>query len=187
MTLSRTTVLGGVGVLACAAFVTVAVARSDDRSRPATGLVREVREATRDFFDVSVAKAAGYASAGSCVSGPQEGAMGIHYPNGTLVGDGVLDASRPEILIYELRGSRMRLLGVEFIVLADAWNAANAGPPVLMGQHFNYVAAPNRYGLPSFYELHVWAWKDNPSGMFADWNPTVSCEDYAGEGVHGGH
>ena len=107
--------------------------------------------------------------------------MGIHYPNGALVGDGVLDPRRPEILIYEQRGGRLRLLGVEFLVIAEQWHAANAAPPVLMGQHFHYVGSPNRYGLPPFYELHVWAWRDNPSGMFADWNPQVSCDGYAGE------
>ena len=60
-----------------------------------------------------------------------------------------------------------------------------------MGQHFHFVGSPNRYGGGAFYELHVWAWKHNPSGMFADWNPTVSCDDYAGESsasaVHGMH
>jgi hypothetical protein len=60
-----------------------------------------------------------------------------------------------------------------------------------MGQHFHYVGSPNRYRLPPFYELHVWAWRDNPHGMFVDWNPEVSCEEYTGEaGTHssaGGH
>ena len=74
--------------------------------------------------------------------------MGIHYPNGDLVGDGELDASPPEILIYEQRGGRLRLLGVEYIVIAEEWDAKNPGPPVLMGQHFHYVGSPNRYGLP---------------------------------------
>jgi len=150
-----------------------------------SGLIAEVRVATRDFHDVGVAIGAGYASAGSCVSGPQAGAMGIHYPNGALVSDGVLDPRLPEILIYEQRGGRLRLLGVEFLVIAEQWHAANAAPPVLMGQHFHYVGSPNRYGLPPFYELHVWAWRDNPSGTFADWNPQVSCDGYAGEsGAH---
>jgi hypothetical protein len=149
----------------------------------ATGLIREVRIGTKDFQDVGAALAAGYASSGSCVSGPEEGAMGIHYPNGALIGDGALDPRRPEILIYEQRGGRLRLLGVEFLVIADAWHAQNPGPPVLMGQHFHYVGSPNRYGLPPFYELHVWAWKHNPHGMFVDWNPLVSCEEYTGEDV----
>ena len=53
-----------------------------------------------------------------------------------------------------------------------------AMPPTLIGQAFNYVGAPNRYHLPAFYELHVWAWKQNPNGTFTDWNPKVPCEEY---------
>jgi hypothetical protein len=163
--------------------------RQNDRERTATGLVKEVRLATRDFRDVHAAMGAGYGSAGSCVSGPQEGAMGIHYPNGPLVMDGLLDPSRPEILIYEQRDGRLRLLGVEFLVIAEQWDTAHPGaPPVLLGQHFQYVGSPNRYGLPPFYELHVWAWRNNPLGMFVDWNSAVSCEEYDGEdGAHAAH
>ena len=50
-----------------------------------------------------------------------------------------------------------------------------------MGQLFQYNSSPNRYGIPAFYELHVWAWKDNPDGMFVDWNPRVSCEEFTGD------
>jgi len=142
------------------------------------GLVDEVRRATQDFHDVGVAMAAGYASMGSCVSGPQEGAMGIHFVNGDLVGDGALDAQRPEALMYEARGGKLHFVGVEYIVPLSATNARNGSPPTLMGQSFHYTGAPNRYGIPAFYSLHVWAWKPNPHGTFVDWNPTVSCEDY---------
>jgi hypothetical protein len=168
----------GVAGVACAAFAARALAGGDERRDPATGLVREVRLATQDFRSVSMARAAGYQSLGSCVSGPQEGAMGIHFAKGPLIGDGMLDATQPELLIYEQRNGRLRLLGVEFLVRAEDWHAHNADPPVLMGQHFQYVSSPNRYGLPAFYELHVWAWRDNPHGMFVDWNPTVSCEEF---------
>jgi hypothetical protein len=134
--------------------------------------------------DPAAAVAAGYASLGSCVSGPQEGAMGVHFANGALIGDGVLDPAHPELVIYEQRGRQFRLLGVEFLVIAADWHATHAAPPVLMGQHFQYVASLNRYGLPAFYELHVWAWKNNPQhGMFVDWNPNVSCEEYTAEEV----
>jgi len=167
--------------ISSALIATAVHAASDDRG--ATGLVREVREATADFRDPAAAVAAGYASLGSCVSGPQEGAMGVHFANGALVGDGALDASRPELVIYEQRGRQFRLLGVEYLVIAADWHATHPAPPVLMGQHFHYVGSPNRYGLPPFYELHVWAWKNNPSGMFVDWNPNVSCEDYTAEEV----
>jgi len=50
-----------------------------------------------------------------------------------------------------------------------------------MGQLFQYASSPNRYRIPAFYELHVWTWKQNPNGMFVDWNPSVSCEDYTAE------
>jgi hypothetical protein len=112
----------------------------------------------------------------------------VHLVNGGLVGDGALDATRPEALLYEEKNGQMRLLAVEYVVIAEAWHAANEAPPVLMGQLFNYVGAPNRYGIPAFYELHVWAWKHNPNGVFADWNPAVSCADFTGgDGMPHGH
>ena len=154
-----------------------AVARAGaGASRPS--LVDEVRSATRGFQDVAAARTAGYAQFLGCVSGPQEGAMGVHFVNGDLVGDGLIDVKRPEALMYETKAGRHHLVGVEYIVLADAWNARNQAPPTLMGQSFHYTGSPNRYGIPAFYALHVWAWKPNPHGMFADWNPGVSCEEH---------
>jgi hypothetical protein len=47
---------------------------------------------------------------------------------------------------------------------------------MLEGQGFQLVGSPNRYGLAPFFELHVWAWRDNPNGAFVDWNDRVSCE-----------
>lgn len=107
--------------------------------------------------------------------------MGIHFANGGLVGDGALDAMHPEALLYEPKDGKLQLVGVEYIVIADDWNAHHQTPPVLMGQLFNYSGAPNRFGIPAFYELHVWAGKNNPAGVFADWNPRVSCEEYVGD------
>ena len=138
-------------------------------------LAQVVREATRSFQDAGTAMTAGYARFLGCVSGPQEGAMGVHYVNGALVQDGQIDASRPEALMYESKNGRLRLLGVEYIGMADAWHATHTEPPTLGGQVFHYVGSPNRYALPAFYELHVWAWRDNPAGMFADWNARVAC------------
>jgi hypothetical protein len=146
-----------------------------DKHDVPVGLLKAVRDATQDFRDVRVAQNAGYTSLGSCVTGPERGAMGVHFARTELIGDGALDPSTPELLVYEPRDGRFRLVGVEFIVIAAQWDAAHAEPPVLMGQHFNLVAAPNRYKLPAFYELHVWAWRDNPFGTFVDWNPDVSC------------
>lgn len=139
-------------------------------------LVQLVRDATKQFADVNAATAAGYQPFLGCVSGPDHGAMGFHYVNSALVGDGELDASHPEALIYEASGDALRLVGVEFVVIADTWLAKHDSPPVLEGQTFQFVSSPNRYGLPAHFELHVWAWRNNPNGAFVDWNNKVSCE-----------
>jgi hypothetical protein len=146
-----------------------------DRDVPAK-LVEIVRENTRQFLDVNSATAAGYAPFLGCVTGPDHGAMGVHYVNGDLVGDAELDSSRPEALIYEMKDGRARLVGVEFIVDAAAWGKNHQNPPVLEGQTLQFVDSPNRFGLKPFYELHVWAWRNNPQGAFVDWNNRVSCE-----------
>jgi len=147
-----------------------------DHDAPAK-LVQIVRDATRQYIDVNNA-APDYGPAFGCVSGPDHGAMGIHYINGKLVGDGEIDAAHPEALIYEPVGDRRRLVGVEYIVDAATWLANHKGvPPMLEGQAFQFVGSPNRYGIPAFFELHVWAWRDNPNGAFVDWNNEVTCEN----------
>jgi hypothetical protein len=85
--------------------------------------------------------------------------------------------------MYEPKGGKLELVGVEYIVIAAAWDAANKTPPTLMGQLFHHTPSPNRYGIPAFYALHVWAWKSNPHGMFVDWNPKVSCQEHTAGGV----
>jgi len=154
---------------------------AEGMTQTVTSLAEVVRQSTDQYQEVKAAEDAGFALAHGCVSGPNGGAMGVHYANGDLVGDGEIDAQKPEALIYEQSYGQLHLVGVEYIVLAEAWDANHDAAPVLMGQLFNLNGAPNRYGLPAFYELHVWAWKHNPTGMFADWNPNVSCEEYTGD------
>jgi hypothetical protein len=81
-------------------------------------LVQIVRQATERFTDVNAANAAGYAPAFGCVTGPDMGAMGVHYINGALVSGGELNATEPQALIYEPVGNAMKLVGVEYITLA---------------------------------------------------------------------
>jgi hypothetical protein len=138
-------------------------------------LVQIVRDATRQYLDVN-STAPDYQPAFGCVSGPDHGAMGVHYINGALVGDGAIDGQHPEALIYEPSEKGLRLVGVEYIVDAATWMAQHNAPPMLEGQAFHLVNSPNQYGLPAFFELHVWAWRDNPQGAFVDWNNRVSCE-----------
>ena len=145
-------------------------------SGPPAKLVLAVREATSQYIDVNKATAAGYGPFLGCVSGSDHGAMGIHYVNSTLVGDGQIDPDRPEALIYEPLDGKLELVGVEYIVDAKTWLSSHSGPPVLEGQTFLLVTSPNRYEIPSFFELHVWAWRDNPQGAFVDWNNRVTCE-----------
>jgi hypothetical protein len=166
-------------LVSCLSWWSLTLPANAQEHRHAGGvLVDVVSRAIQQFTNPGAAVAAGYAPFLGCVSGPQEGAMGIHYVNGALVGDGELDAQRPEALMYEPRNGRLQLVGVEFIVLAEQWDAAHDAPPTLLGQVFHYNGSPNRYGIPAFYELHVWAARHNPNGAFADWNPRVSCEDH---------
>jgi hypothetical protein len=108
--------------------------------------------------------------------------MGLHYVNLSLVGDGVLDPAKPEIVIYEpLPNGGRKLIGADFLVFYDHWHAANTGTPQLGGQLMHLIDAPNRYGLPAFYTLHVWAWKPSPTGAFVNWHQDVSCEAFDGQ------
>jgi len=137
------------------------------------------RAATAGFHQVEAATAAGYgefrdAANIACIETPGVGVMGIHYVNGALVSDGVVDAASPEALVYQpLANGQRRLVAVEYIVFYSMW--AGASKPSLFGQEFKLIGSTNRYGIPAFYELHAWVWQNNPSGMFKDWNPSGSC------------
>lgn len=163
-----------------AAAVTMLAAPDDmhaNHGGPVTAkLVQAVRNATAHFANVNAATAAGYQPLFGCVSGPDHGAMGVHYINLALYADGQLDETRPEALIYEPSNGALTLVGAEYIVDAATWMSQNNSPPMLEGQAFQLVTSPNRYGLPAFFELHVWAWRDSPTGAFVDWNTGVTCE-----------
>jgi len=141
-------------------------------------LVEKVRRATEKYQNVHAAISDGFVKGTPCVSGPDMGAMGIHFVRADRINNGVLNADEPEALIYEPQpGGGLRLVGVEFIVIASIWASLhpNVGPPAIEGDLLNFIDAPNRYGLPAFYEMHVWAWEPNPKGTFADWNTHVTC------------
>ena len=140
-------------------------------------IIAKVRDVVLSFTKEEVAK---YSKAKTpCVTGPEFGAMGVHFINTDNM-DGVLDVNKPEALIYEPQANgKMRLVGVEFIVPKPAWDELHPDPldrPALLGHLLNFVGEPNRYGLPGFYEIHVWAFDDNPKGALTDWNPDVTCE-----------
>ena len=141
------------------------------------------RAATARFHQLEAADASGYKIrvqdlAGiTCIDSPGAGVMGIHYANGSALGDALLDPAKPEALVYQpLPNGKLRLVAAEYIVFEGAWlMAGNTAGPRLFGQPLKLIPMGNRYGLPPFYEIHAWIWQHNPDGMFKDWNPSGTC------------
>jgi len=130
--------------------------------------VAALRARTAAFHRFEAAAAAGWgARITDCFSNPELGGMGYHYGNPALI-DGIVDAAQPELLLYEpQKNGRLRFVAVEYVVPFTAWTATE--PPTLYGQSFHRHEA---FGL---WVLHVWHMTENPSGIFTDWNPKVSC------------
>lgn len=141
----------------------------------------QVRQATAPYRDINVAAQAGWVGRDPfCVSGENQGGMGVHVANpALLMGGNQPEVSQPQVLIYEPEADgSMRLVGVEYVVIAALWDAKHPdhSTPSVGGQLMDLITAPNRYGLPAVYSLHAWAWRYNPKGAFAQWNPNVTCE-----------
>ena len=166
---------GWMRALALGAMLATGAARAEEHDHDHGGvqadapLAAHVRAANGRFltFNPDALKKEGYAAI-PCTSSIDGGAMGIHYVNGAYLGDVVSKIERPQAVMYEPDAQgHMHLVGVEYITFK--------GPATLEGQLFAFQNSPNRYGLDPFYELHVWAWKQNPRGAFADFNPHVTC------------
>ena len=129
----------------------------------------QLREATRPYHDIEAAAVAGYTrSVADCLVHEHHGAMGYHHTNRGHV-DAKVEIGKPEILLYEKTGDgKYKLNGVEFIVPYSAWPRDSIAP-VLMGQKLKHED-----NLKIWY-LHVWAWKENSDGLFADFHPDVQC------------
>ena len=105
-----------------------------------------------------------------CMENQPTGGMGYHYVNVGLLDD-VVEVAHPEAVMYEPGpNGQLQLVGLEYVIPAGAWTSED--PPVLFGQEFTL----NQFDL---WALHVWIWKNNPSGIFNDWNPNVSCANAA--------
>ncbi|MCC7207264.1 MAG: hypothetical protein IT323_08160 [Anaerolineae bacterium] len=164
--------------LGVAARSAIAQEQDDTLSADARSLLYEVRGETADFRDVDLALEAGYGKFLDCFTLGDEMGMGQHYVNGELAGDDVLDALRPEALVYEPRhDGSMILVAFEYLVFADVWDPHNTGreAPTLFGQAFHLKT--NIPETPPVWALHLWLWSHNPEGLFADYNPIVSCPD----------
>ena len=168
--------------LACAALALLgaAGAASPALADPVDDMA-DVRSATAAFHSTAAVEQHGYAllvdtAKIPCIDLPGKGGMGVHWANPTLVADKRIDATSPEALVYAAGpDGTLSLAAVEYVVGQADWDGANPAPPTLFGQPFSVTTAPNRYGLPAFYSLHAWVWKQNPAGQFAMWNPEVTC------------
>jgi hypothetical protein len=143
--------------------------------------LRSLRAATTKFHSIAVAEKSGYAlltdaKGIACIDLPGTGGMGVHWANVGLVGDKLIDATHPEAMVYAPRkDGTLELAAVEYVVFKADWDATHSRPPKLFGHTFDVTPAPNRFGLPAHYSLHVWVFKHNPAGRFEMWNPKVSC------------
>ena len=191
--------------LACAALGTLALAvapapQADDDGTRVQGaatqqhnsqsrrneLVKTVRQVTAKYQSLALAENDGFQLLFGCVSDEYSGAMGLHYVklDRYMPAPGVFDAEikaeEPEILLYEPTPRGPKLTGADYLVDAATWNKTHAHAPELNGQIFHFFDAPNRFGLPPFYTLHVWAWKDSPTGTFVNWHKDVRCDAHNG-------
>lgn len=132
-----------------------------------------LRRATARFQRFDAAKDAEWSERITpCMSDPSAGGMGFHYGNVKLI-DGSVQVDQPELLLYEPeKNGRLRLVAVEYII-PYTFHSRSAEPPVLFGQQFTQNDTFQLWGL------HAWVWEDNPSGMFASWNPRVTCANAA--------
>lgn len=182
-----------------AIVVTAAACNSASPTEPgaAAAELRAVRDATWAFHDFNAAVAAGYRTpvGEPCVE-TAAGAMGVHSANQQLIGNPALDPAQPEILLYlPTGGGKYALIGVEYLQLlllrntqtgqVAPWFAPDPWPstfavvnpaPSLFGETFQGPMPGHVPGMPWHYDLHVWAFSENPSGRFAQWNPSLSCK-----------
>ena len=140
-----------------------------------------VRAATAKYHNVEAALADGFVPVSECTSSPM-GAMGVHYLRPDRL-DLTTRPTEPELLLYEPRPGGMRLVAVEYMVpvIVDGRPYFGTTPPpampspTVLGHTMHGPMAGHGPGMPWHWDFHVWLWRHNPSGMFEDWNPAVTC------------
>lgn len=192
----------------------VSFARTAQRMDPlpsAEPRLEQVRAATERFRDVEVALAEGYVrdpmnicDTAEMMGKPADfGVMGIHFLRPDLLGLVESDArvrgtgthtdfTRPAVLIYEpQRDGSLELVAVENLVFIEAWEAAgNRERPNFEGVSYDLMRddptteLDEAHGFDPHYDLHVWLYRENPRGMFAQFNPNATCEYHQGTHEH---
>lgn len=189
---------GSAAVLAVALTVAGIGPASADvpRTLPDPALQQVVSQLS-NYRSVSYAIAQGYRPASTCESHPTLGTMGYHYVrpdllglthpstwvNGKVNGTGTYTrVEPPAILLYVPDGNGgLKLAAIEMLVFAAAWDAGHNHPPMYRGREYNYMvddpttARDEAHGFMPHYDLHIWLFEHNPSGMYAQFNPALSC------------
>jgi hypothetical protein len=128
----------------------------------------ELRHATARYHDIQAAKADGFALLHECETRDGEG-VGAVYANMKRVMDGVADPKLPDALVYEPgKNGKLELVAAELVIPYALWTGSE--PPEFFGNEFQ---REDEFGV---YGLHIWIWRHNPNGMFAETNPRVSCD-----------
>jgi hypothetical protein len=166
------------GVAAVTAVIgmgtTIGTASADDALK---AQLDSLRQALAKYEDPYVSTVGCVHYDGSKIEGHMDypkGAMGIHFVNLTV--QGPPDPMKPNVLIYEPDGGKLRLVAAEWLVPL----AAAKERPSLFGQPFQGPMEGHEPLIPQgfhHYDLHVWLFKDNPLGMFSPTNPNVTCND----------
>lgn len=158
-------------LVGCAGEAPLAPATETAISARAVGNVdpiETIRRVTARYHDLDAAVADGFVFLHGCETRPEEGPAGVLYVHFDRLLDGVIDPSKPDALLYEpRRNGPPKLLGVELAIPYPMWTSAE--PPHFMGAQFQ---TEDEFGV---YGLHVWAWTQNPEGMFAEANPNIRC------------
>ena len=162
--------------LAAAAAAAIALPTAVAGLDPLDAQLNDLRAATARYHSVTQAEKAGYVKDPHCASSPL-GGMGYHYENRALMADDAIDALRPEILVYAPKGNgKLELVAVEYWKRdADQLLSTSGDKPVLFGRGFDGPMPGHGPVMPVHYDLHVWLYEPNPSGMFAPFNPNVVC------------
>jgi hypothetical protein len=135
---------------------------------PTAEAVATLRRVTERYHDLNAAIADGFVFLHGCETRPEEGPVGTVYVHMARLTDGTVDPETPDALIYEPAGNGSpTLVGIEFAVPYPLWTAQE--PPEFLGATFQ---REDEFGV---FGLHVWVWRDNPEGLFAEVNPRVSC------------
>lgn len=144
----------------------------------------KVKTALDKYQDVNVAKADGYAAASPCVMSPSDpnqssygGVMGVHFVNQGLLKPGPLNPLKPPILVYQPQANGgFQLVAAEYFKPDADQNVKTDGDrPALFGRAFDGPMQGHSPGMPIHFDLHVWLWQHNPTGVFSPFNPDGHC------------